>query len=207
MLVIYMPARDISTEQNLREDLEGLQDSKEIICYAIMANPEHLNPRPEGEGIGEAAHTEVVGLAFYGHISESDRAIEIGAMFAPVLQRSAASTEVLYLLLRNVFDQRSPILGEGSPPYRRVAWQCNHLNERSRTCAFRVGFTFEGTFRQAHIVKGRSRDNDTFSMLDKEWPINKAALERWFDKDNWDQRGKQKRKLQQIRTEIEKGSV
>lgn len=204
MLLVYMPARDVSSEQDLREDLEGLQDSSDIICYAVMANPKHLNPHPEGAGGG--LHTEVIGLAFYGHISEKDRAIEIGVMFAPVLQRSAASTEVHYLLLKNVLDEGSPILGGSSPPYRRVAWKCNRLNVRSRTSALRVGYVFEGTNRQIAIVKGRTRDDDVFSMLDKEWPINKAALEKWFERDNWDGNAKQIKKLQQIQTELREGN-
>ncbi|KAK5116265.1 hypothetical protein LTR85_009237 [Meristemomyces frigidus] len=200
-LLVYMPARDINTEQDLREDLEGLQDSSDVICYAVMADPEHLNPQAGGSTGGE--HTNVVGLAFYGNISAKDRVIEVGAMFAPVLHRTAASTEVHYLLLKSVLDEGSPILSDGSPPYRRVAWKCNRLNIRSRMSALRVGYVYEGTYRQAQIIKGRTRDDDMFSMIDKEWPINKAALERWLGRHNWDGDGKQVKKLQQLRAELE----
>lgn len=177
-----------------------MEASTEVICYAVLADPQHLNP--QSEGLGGGPHTEVVGLAFYGNISAKDRVIEIGAMFAPVLQRSAASTEVHYLLLKSVLDEGSLVLGGCSPPYRRVAWKCNRLNVRSRTSAQRVGYVYEGMFRQSAIVKGRTRDDDTFSMIDKEWPVNKAALERWLDRANWDGNGDQMKKLQQIRAEL-----
>ena len=197
-----MPSRDISTEENLREDFAGLVDESDIICYAILGDPGTLNPGREGAAARGEGHTEVLGVAFYGHFSTESRATEIGAMFAPVLQRTAASTEVLYLLLKHVLDKDSPILGESGIPYRRVAWKCNHLNPRSRNSALRVGFIFEGTNRQYAIVKGRTRDTDVFSLLDKEWPACKDAMERWFDGGNWCGEGRQRRKLQEIREEI-----
>lgn len=199
-LLAYMPFPEIKNEEGLRDAFADLQDSSEPICYAVIANPRRLNPLNEPSD--DTIQTEVLGVVFYGSISTNDRTIEIGALFAPVLQRSAAATEVHYLLLKNVFDGDSEVLGKDSPRYRRVAWKCNHLNVKSRNSALRVGYIFEGTHRQAAIVKGRTRDDDLLSMLDKEWPLNKAALEEWQGEKNWNAAGKQVQRLQDIRSEM-----
>jgi RimJ/RimL family protein N-acetyltransferase len=117
-------------------------------------------------------------------IDPKHRVIEVGSlMFAVGLQRSRAATEAMYLLARYVFDE----LG-----YRRYEWKCNALNIPSRRAALRLGFTFEGVFRQHMIVKGRNRDTAWFSMLDSEWPSRKCEFERWFDTSNFDDDGRQK---------------
>ena len=101
------------------------------------------------------------------------RRIEVGHIwFAPAAQRSEANTESVYLMLREAFDE----LG-----YRRVEWKCDALNARSRRAAERLGFTFEGVFRQHMVIKGRNRDTAWFSMLDAEWPAARAAFERWLE--------------------------
>jgi RimJ/RimL family protein N-acetyltransferase len=100
------------------------------------------------------------------------RRIELGNIwYAPRAQRTGANTETIYLLLREAFDE----LG-----YRRVEWKCNALNARSRGAAERLGFTFEGVFRQHMVVKGRNRDTAWYSMLDTEWPSARDAFERWL---------------------------
>ena len=117
--------------------------------------------------------------------------IEVGfVMFSPALQRSRISTEAQFLLMAYVFDQ----LG-----YRRYEWKCDSLNRRSRNAAIRLGFQYEGIFRQAIIVKGRSRDTAWFSILDKEWPVLKAAFQQWLDPRNFDAEGVQACRLQVIR--------
>ena len=113
--------------------------------------------------------------------------IEVGnVMYTPALQRTAGATEAQYLFATYVFDT----LG-----YRRYEWKCNALNAPSRRAAERLGFTFEGVFRQHMIVKGRNRDTAWFSMLDGEWPARKAAFERWLRRDNFDAGGRQKESL------------
>jgi hypothetical protein len=92
----------------------------------------------------------------------------------------------MYLLARYVFDD----LG-----YRRYEWKCNALNEPSRRAALRLGFSFEGVFRQHMIVKGRNRDTAWFSMLDREWPERKRAFESWLDASNFDAGGRQRTPL------------
>jgi RimJ/RimL family protein N-acetyltransferase len=80
---------------------------------------------------------------------------------------------------------------------RRYEWKCNAENQPSRRAALRLGFTFEGIFRQHMIVKGRNRDSAWFSMLDSEWPARRAALERWLALSNFDESGRQLRSLSQ----------
>src|SRR4029078_211400 len=115
------------------------------------------------------------------------RVIEVGhVMYSPELQRSPLATEAQYLLARYVFET----LG-----YRRYEWKCNALNAASRRAGQRLGFTYEGTFRQCVIAKGRNRDNAMFSMLDSEWPARKRAFERWLAPENFGADGKQKESL------------
>ena len=83
--------------------------------------------------------------------------------------------------------------------YRRYEWKCDSLNAPSRRAAERLGFVYEGMFRQAVVYKGRSRDTTWFAMLDKEWPQNKRALEQWLSPDNFDSQGKQRQSLRAIR--------
>jgi len=85
--------------------------------------------------------------------------------------------------------------------YRRYEWKCNALNRPSRRAALRLGFTFEGIFRQHMIIKGRNRDTAWFSMLDREWPARKAAFERWLDPTNFDPQGRQKSALSLLNSE------
>jgi RimJ/RimL family protein N-acetyltransferase len=118
-----------------------------------------------------------VGYASLMRIEPAHRVIEVGGiLYTPALQRTTGATEAMYLLARHVFDD----LG-----YRRYEWKCNSRNEPSRRAALRLGFTFEGIFRQHMIVKGANRDTAWFSMLDGEWPSRKAAFERWLDPANF----------------------
>jgi RimJ/RimL family protein N-acetyltransferase len=131
-----------------------------------------------------------VGQASYLRIEPANRSIEVGhILFTPTLQRSIGATEAMYLMARHVFND----LG-----YRRYEWKCNALNEPSRRAALRLGFTFEGIFRQHMIVKGRNRDTAWFSMLDSEWPVRQANFERWLAPSNFDAAGRQKLSLSQL---------
>jgi RimJ/RimL family protein N-acetyltransferase len=124
------------------------------------------------------------GHAAYLREEPKHRVIEVGnILFTPELQRTREATEAMYLMAKHVFEN----LG-----YRRYEWKCNALNEPSRRAALRLGFTFEGIFRQHMIVKGANRDTAWFSMLDNEWPDRKARFERWLDPSNFDAAGRQK---------------
>jgi RimJ/RimL family protein N-acetyltransferase len=125
-----------------------------------------------------------VGIATLMEIRPAMRVIEVGnIVYSPALQRTGLATEAQYLLARYVFETLSN---------RRYEWKCNALNAPSRRAAERFGFTFEGLFRQHQIVKGRNRDTAWFSMLDTEWPMRKAAFERWLAPENFDGAGRQK---------------
>jgi RimJ/RimL family protein N-acetyltransferase len=128
-----------------------------------------------------------VGYVTLLRIEPDMRVIEVGhVLYSPALQRTPLGTETQYLLARYVFET----LG-----YRRYEWKCNALNAPSWRAALRYGFTYEGTFRQHIIAKGRNRDNAWFSMLDSEWPARKCNFERWLAPENFDSEGRQKLSL------------
>jgi RimJ/RimL family protein N-acetyltransferase len=131
-----------------------------------------------------------VGQAAYMRIEPAHRVIEVGnIIFTPVLQHSRGATEAMYLMARHAFED----LG-----YRRYEWKCNALNQPSRRAALRLGFLFEGVFRQHMILKGRNRDTAWFSMLDSEWPVRRENFERWLAPSNFDPAGRQKLSLSQL---------
>ena len=137
--------------------------------------------------IVERATGDAIGVASYLRITPRDRVIEVGSiLFTPRLQRTRGATEAMYLMARHAFET----LG-----YRRYEWKCNALNEPSRRAAIRLGFQFEGLFRQHMIVKGRSRDTAWFAMLDRDWPAIRAAYDAWLDPANFDADGRQRRPL------------
>lgn len=133
-------------------------------------------------------HAKVpVGYASFLRIDPVHRCIEVGSiLYTPELQRTPGATEAIYLMARHVFED----LG-----YRRYEWKCNALNQPSRRAALRLGFTFEGIFRQHMIIKARNRDTAWYSMLDSEWPQRKVSFEQWLAPTNFDAEGRQKQSL------------
>ena len=116
-------------------------------------------------------------------IDRNNRVIEVGAVtYSPKLKRTRLATEAQYLLARYVFEGLE---------YRRYEWKCDSLNQPSRRAAERLGFIYEGRFRQAVVSKGRNRDTDWLSMIDKDWPAVKSRLEKWLSQDNFDEKGRQ----------------
>ena len=140
--------------------------------------------------IFDKATAAAAGVAAFLRIEPSHRCIEVGhIVFSPLLQRTAAATEAMYLMARYVFED----LG-----YRRYEWKCDSKNEPSRRAALRFGFQFEGIFRQHMIVKGRNRDTAWYAMLDCEWPERKRNFERWLSPDNFDDTGRQRISLSSL---------
>jgi RimJ/RimL family protein N-acetyltransferase len=132
-----------------------------------------------------------VGTLALMRIDPANGAIEVGSVnFSPLLKHTPMSTEAQYLLMKLAFDE----LG-----YRRYEWKCDNFNEPSKRAALRLGFQFEGIFRQAVIYKGRSRDTAWFSITDGEWPAVRAALERWLAPENFDAQGGQRMALDRFR--------
>jgi RimJ/RimL family protein N-acetyltransferase len=119
--------------------------------------------------------------------------IELGSIwFSPLLQRTTAATEAVFLLLRLAADE----LG-----YRRLVWKCNALNAPSKRAAERLGFTYEGRHRDHMVVKGRRRDSDWYSIVEAEWPARRDAFEAWLDPANFSADGTPKRGLAELRRE------
>lgn len=128
-----------------------------------------------------------VGVGAFLRIDPLNGVIEVGHInYSPRLQRTPAGTEAMFLMMSRVFDE----LG-----YRRYEWKCDSLNAPSRAAAERLGFRFEGIFRQALVYKARNRDTAWYSMLDREWPALKSEFERWLAPDNFDEHGRQRTKL------------
>ncbi|PUB18579.1 GNAT family N-acetyltransferase [Yoonia sediminilitoris] len=107
-----------------------------------------------------------------------------------MLQRTPLATEAMYLMMRRVFADMG---------YRRYEWKCDALNAPSRAAATRLGFQFEGIFRQALVYKGRNRDTAWFSIIDAEWPALQTAFEKWLAPENFDKDGQQIRRLADFR--------
>jgi RimJ/RimL family protein N-acetyltransferase len=148
---------------------------------AFMPLKEAENARPSGPASSSAA--KAAGWASYMRIEPAHGVVEVGnILLSPSLQRTRAATEAMYLMARHIFED----LG-----YRRYEWKCNALNEPSRRAALRLGFTFEGIFRQHMVIKDLSRDTAWFSMLDQEWSARKLAFETWLDPANFDNEGRQ----------------
>nr|WP_240116297.1 GNAT family protein [Erwinia endophytica] len=133
-----------------------------------------------------ARRNRPVGLASHMRIDTVNGSLALGGLtWSPLMKRTIVGTEALYLLLKNAF-----VLG-----YRRLEWKCDALNSASRKAAERIGFRYEGTFRQMMVRKGRSRDTQWFSILDGEWPVIDEAISHWLAKDNFDEQGQQNQRL------------
>jgi RimJ/RimL family protein N-acetyltransferase len=138
---------------------------------------------PQFHAIVDLATGAAVGVASYLRIDPGAGSIEVGHInYSPRLQRTVASTEAMYLMMRRAFE-----LG-----YRRYEWKCNALNAPSRQAAQRLGFSYEGVFRQATVVKGRNRDTAWYAAIDREWPALDRAFRQWLDPANFDAQGGQR---------------
>jgi RimJ/RimL family protein N-acetyltransferase len=135
---------------------------------------------PQFYAIVDLDREQAVGLASYLRIAPNSGSIEVGHLcYSPLLQRSIAATEAMYLMMKRAFD-----LG-----YRRYEWKCNSLNEASCKAAKRLGFSFEGVFKQAAVIKGRNRDTTWFSVTDRDWPELKKAFTKWLSPLNFNHKG------------------
>ena len=152
-------------------------DDYERWLRAVSAGPD-----PYFFAVIDRATGRPVGVASYLRLDPASGVIEVGHIaYSPLLQRTPAATEAMYLLMKQVFD-----LG-----YRRYEWKCDSLNAPSRAAAQRLGFSFEGIFRQAVIYKGRNRDTAWYAITDKAWPALQAAFAQWLAPANFDDQGQQ----------------
>lgn len=159
--------------------------------FTSFAGRSFVGDDPHFHVIIDKANGRAVGIASYLRIDPACGVIEVGHIhFSPLMQGKAIATEAMYLMMARVFDE----LG-----YRRYEWKCDALNGPSQNAARRLGFSFEGVFRQATIYKGRNRDTAWFSILDSEWPTIRQAFEAWLDPANFDENGAQRRRLADLR--------
>jgi RimJ/RimL family protein N-acetyltransferase len=166
----YMSAGPFADAASFAAHVEGLRALPATVPLAVLL--------PDGRPVGIATWLRIepaLGTAEVGHIT-----------YAETLQRTTAATEAMYLMAAHAFE----VVG-----VRRYEWKCDSLNEPSRRAATRLGFTYEGTFRNALVYKGRNRDTAWFSITDGEWPRVKAAHLRWLDPANFDEHGRQRAPL------------
>ena len=165
----------------------GPFESREI--YRAWLHEHGRSDDPLFYTIVDRTTAKPVGHAAYLRILPASGSIEVGHVnYSPLLQRTPAATEAMFLMMQRAFA-----LG-----YRRYEWKCDALNAKSRAAALRLGFSFEGVFRQATVYKGRNRDTAWFSILDREWPALEAAFRRWLDPSNFDERGAQRVRLSEL---------
>jgi len=166
----YLFSGPFTTRDEYRAWVESRQGSQDPLFFAVV----------------DAAIGRATGVASYLRIDPAHGVVEVGHIaFSPLLQRTRAATEAMYLMMRHAFA-----LG-----YRRYEWKCDALNAPSRRAAERLGFTFEGIFRQAVVYKGRSRDTAWYSIIDSEWPGRETAFLAWLDPSNFETDSRQKRPL------------
>jgi len=171
------------------------------LAYGPFPNPEAfmrwLDERaaskdPQFFAVIDLAVKAARGMTSYMRMDPTNGVIEIGNIwFAPAIQRTRQATEAIYLMARHVFDD----LG-----YRRLEWKCDSQNAPSRRAAERFGFVYEGVFRQHMVIKDRNRDTAWFGMTDGDWPMCRASFEAWLDGSNFDEGGRQKRSLVELRS-------
>jgi RimJ/RimL family protein N-acetyltransferase len=168
---------------------DGPFDSEESFLDALLVKEQSANA--VFLAILPVATGKAAGYASWMRIDEGNGVVEVGNIqLSPALQRTTAATEAMYLMARHIFEE----LG-----YRRYEWKCNALNEPSRRAALRLGFSFEGVFRQHMVIKGANRDTAWFAMLDSEWPARKRAFAQWLAPENFDESGKQRLSLEDFR--------
>jgi RimJ/RimL family protein N-acetyltransferase len=171
---------------------------EDFASYATWLDRDCLGDDPLFFTIVDQLARKPVGMASYLRIDPPIGSIEVGHLiFSPLLQKTPAATEAMYLMMKKAFEQG----------YRRYEWKCDALNAKSRVAAQRLGFSFEGIFRQARVYKGRTRDTAWFSVIDEEWPALEKAFLRWLDPGNFDERGIQRLSLSSLTTPLLKKVV
>lgn len=172
----YMPVGPFATLADYRAHAEQTAVAPGFLHYAV------IDLRTE----------RAVGTLALMRMDPANGVIEVGFVaFSPLLKRTPISTEAQFLLMQHAFDS----LG-----YRRFEWKCDSLNAPSMVAAKRLGFQFEGIFRQAVVYKARNRDTAWFSIIDREWPALRTAFSHWLAVENFDTQGQQRQSLAQLRS-------
>ncbi len=177
----YLYQEPFGTKAEVEALLEDYQASENPYFFAVrLKDPSITKEHPE-------LMNKVLGTFSLMRIDTKNRSCEMGrVIYAPEFRKTRAATEAQYLMMRYVFEDLQ---------YRRYEWKCDSLNAPSRNAAKRLGFQFEGRFRNATVYKGRSRDTDCLSVIDSEWSQLKKRFEKWLSSDNFDENGQQKTSL------------
>jgi RimJ/RimL family protein N-acetyltransferase len=166
----YLPYGPFDSADAYRKWTDGVAAGSDPLFHAVI----------------DTATGKARGVASFLRINPASGSIEVGHInYSPLLQRTPAATEAMYLMMKRVFEAG----------YRRYEWKCDALNARSRAAAQRLGFSYEGVFRQATVYKGRNRDTAWYAAIDSEWPELESAFTRWLDESNFDSDGGQRQRL------------
>ena len=164
----YMSFGPFADAAELGQVFDAMVKARNVLPYAVLVN------------------NETHGFMSYLRAQPDVGVIEIGSIiFSPQLQRTTGTTEAVFLMLDHAF----------SNGYRRVEWKCDSLNARSRAAAERLGFEYEGTFRNATHYKGRNRDTSWYALTDEEWPLTERRLRTWLSPVNFNDDGSQRQRL------------
>jgi len=167
----YLPYGPFASTADLDGTIQNYQQNRGFHTFVIMQNEAPL------------------GFASFMRYDFAHGVVEVGGVtFSPALQRTVMATEAMYLMMRHAFDHG----------YRRYEWKCNQLNLPSSRAALRLGFTFEGVFRNAQVAREGRRDTAWFSVIVEEWPAVRARLEHWLDPANFDANGRQRVALRDL---------
>ncbi|MCH9845598.1 MAG: GNAT family N-acetyltransferase [Alphaproteobacteria bacterium] len=170
---VYLPYGPFSTVESFAKWLETQEVNDDPTFFAIIRKSDE----------------KAVGVASYLRINPNEGSIEVGHInYSPLLQRTKEGTEAMYLMMKWVFENG----------YRRYEWKCNALNLKSRNAAQRLGFSYEGVFRQAAINKGKNRDTAWFAAIDKEWKALSECFTKYLSKDNFADDGRPKTSLSSL---------
>jgi RimJ/RimL family protein N-acetyltransferase len=163
----------------------------DFAAYRAWLEGMAANSDPMLHTIIDKSTNKAVGVAAFMRIDKANGVVEIGNInYAPALSKTIGGTEAMFLMMKRAFDE----LG-----YRRYEWKCDDQNAPSRAAAARYGFTYEGTFRNHMVYKGRNRNTAWFSITADEWPAVRAGFEAWLSPDNFDENGNQRRRLEDLR--------
>jgi RimJ/RimL family protein N-acetyltransferase len=166
-------------------------------AYHRWAREREAGEDPRFYVLRDPSTGQVGGVASYLRITPEAGSIEVGHIcIAPRMQRGAAMTEAMVLMMGWAFRAG----------YRRYEWKCNALNLASRRAAQRLGFSYEGVFRNHMVIKGRNRDSAWFSVIAEEWPALAEAFRVWLDPSNFDARGRQRERLSDLTRLVRSGS-
>tara|TARA_B100000700_G_C14951108_1_gene811691 strand:+ start:359 stop:1054 length:696 start_codon:yes stop_codon:yes gene_type:complete len=157
---VYLPYGPFKSKKTYLRWLKEIENKDDPVFFAVIRKSDE----------------KAIGLASFLRINIKFGVIEVGHInFSPLLQKTLEATEVMFLMMTWVFENG----------FRRYEWKCNSENIRSRKAAQRLGFSYEGVFRQMSISKGKNRNTSWFAAIDKEWNDLKKAYKIYFDKNNF----------------------